>query len=51
MAEHYASGTWHVKQGKEEEFIERWTEVAFRSRPRSLGSGPAWLFRGSKTQG
>ena len=24
MAEHYASGNWHVASGKEDEFIERW---------------------------
>ena len=26
MADHYASGTWHVTKGKEKEFIEAWTE-------------------------
>ena len=26
MGEHYASGNWHVKPGKEKEFVERWTE-------------------------
>jgi len=26
MADAYASGNWHVKVGKEEEFVERWTE-------------------------
>ena len=26
MAEHYASGNWHVTKGKEKEFIEAWTE-------------------------
>jgi quinol monooxygenase YgiN len=26
MAEHYASGTWQVKAGLEQEFVERWTE-------------------------
>ena len=26
MAEHYASGNWHVQEGKEDEFITRWTE-------------------------
>jgi len=25
MAEHYASGTWQVKEGREEQFVERWT--------------------------
>jgi heme-degrading monooxygenase HmoA len=26
MAEHFASGNWHVTKGKEQEFVERWTE-------------------------
>lgn len=26
MAEHFASGNWHVKKGNEEEFVERWKE-------------------------
>lgn len=26
MAEHYASGTWQVKPGLEQEFVQRWTE-------------------------
>jgi quinol monooxygenase YgiN len=26
MAEHYASGTWQVRAGHEDEFVERWTE-------------------------
>jgi heme-degrading monooxygenase HmoA len=26
MADHYASGNWHVTKGKEKEFVERWTE-------------------------
>jgi heme-degrading monooxygenase HmoA len=26
MTESYASGNWHVQQGKEDEFVERWTE-------------------------
>ena len=26
MAEHYASGNWHVKKGNEGEFIERWND-------------------------
>ncbi len=25
MAEYYASGNWHVKEGEEQEFVERWT--------------------------
>jgi len=26
MADQCASGNWHVKAGKEKEFVERWTE-------------------------
>ncbi|MFL5796438.1 MAG: antibiotic biosynthesis monooxygenase family protein [Actinomycetota bacterium] len=26
MTESYASGNWHLQQGKEDEFIQRWTE-------------------------
>lgn len=26
MADRFASGSWHVTQGKEEEFVERWTD-------------------------
>jgi len=26
MADAYASGNWHVKKGKEKEFVERWTD-------------------------
>jgi quinol monooxygenase YgiN len=26
MGGHYASGNWHVKEEKEQEFVERWTE-------------------------
>ena len=26
MAEHYASGTWNVRPGCEQDFVERWTE-------------------------
>ena len=26
MSDHFASGNWHVKEGKEAEFIERWNE-------------------------
>src|SRR5437867_4400278 len=32
MAEHFASGNWHVKKGKEKEFVERWTEFLQWSR-------------------
>jgi len=26
MADQFASGNWHVKAGKEKEFVERWTD-------------------------
>ncbi|MFX0575791.1 antibiotic biosynthesis monooxygenase family protein [Nocardia nepalensis] len=26
MAEYYASGTWYVKPGCDQEFVDRWTE-------------------------
>jgi quinol monooxygenase YgiN len=26
MAKHFVSGNWHVTNGKEKEFLERWTE-------------------------
>ncbi|MGH3458284.1 putative quinol monooxygenase [Aeromicrobium sp.] len=26
MSNHFASGTWHVKEGSEEEFVQRWRE-------------------------
>lgn len=32
MADHYASGVWHVKQGNDEEFVQRWTEFLQWSR-------------------
>ena len=32
MAEHYASGVWHVKQGNHDEFVQKWTEFLQWSR-------------------
>ena len=32
MTEHYGSGTWYVKAGHEEEFVQRWTEFITWSR-------------------
>ena len=32
MAQHYASGTWMVKEGCEEQFVQRWTELIQWSR-------------------
>lgn len=32
MSEHYASGSWQVKEGHEEEFVRRWTEFISWSR-------------------
>jgi heme-degrading monooxygenase HmoA len=27
MADHFASGTWHVNEGSEDDFVQRWTEL------------------------
>lgn len=27
MTDHFASGTWHVTEGSEEAFVQRWTEL------------------------
>lgn len=27
MSDHFASGTWHVTAGSEEDFVQRWTEL------------------------
>jgi quinol monooxygenase YgiN len=32
MAEHYASGVWHVGQGNDEQFVQKWTEFLQWSR-------------------
>jgi len=32
MTEHYGSGTWYVKAGNEEEFVQRWSEFITWSR-------------------
>ena len=32
MIEHYSSGTWYVKDGHEDEFVQRWTEFITWSR-------------------
>jgi heme-degrading monooxygenase HmoA len=32
MSEHYASGTWQVIEGREDEFVQRWTEFITWSR-------------------
>ena len=32
MTDHYGSGTWYVKAGHEEEFVERWAEFITWSR-------------------
>ncbi|MDP9343863.1 MAG: antibiotic biosynthesis monooxygenase [Actinomycetota bacterium] len=45
MAEHFASGNWHVKEGKEAEFVERWTEFLQRTRKDHPGLESATLIR------
>ncbi|MEV7136485.1 antibiotic biosynthesis monooxygenase family protein [Arthrobacter sp. NPDC093128] len=32
MAGHYASGVWHVRQGNDEQFVQKWTEFLQWSR-------------------
>ena len=43
----YASGTWHVKEGSEDEFIERWRAFLNESAKTADGFGSARLLRDS----
>lgn len=43
--EHYASGSWTVKAGQEEEFISRWRDWLQRSASDVEGFGSARLVR------
>ena len=27
MADHFAAGTWHVTEGSQDDFVQRWTEL------------------------
>jgi heme-degrading monooxygenase HmoA len=45
MGDQYSSGNWHVKSGKESEFIERWTEFLQMARDAQLGLVSATLIR------
>jgi heme-degrading monooxygenase HmoA len=45
--EHYASGNWHVKEGSEDEFIQRWRAFLTESTRTAEGFGSARLLRDS----
>ena len=51
MAEHYASGVWQVKEGKDEEFVKRWTEFLQWSRENFPAMVEANLLRDRNTAG
>ncbi|TCO51192.1 quinol monooxygenase YgiN [Kribbella antiqua] len=51
MAEHYASGNWHVKPGQEQEFVERWTEFLQWTRKDHPAMLTATLLRDENTPG
>jgi heme-degrading monooxygenase HmoA len=51
MAELYASGTWQVTEGKEEEFVQRWTEFLTWSRRTHPGLRVAHLMRDDEQPG
>ena len=48
MSEHFASGNWKVKSGRETEFIERWTEFLQWTRKTQPGLVSASLIRDSQ---
>jgi heme-degrading monooxygenase HmoA len=45
MAEHYASGNWHVTKGREDEFIELWNDFLQDARKNTPGLVRAYLIR------
>lgn len=45
MAEHFASGSWRVRKGKEQEFVERWAEFLQWTRKTQPALGSASLIR------
>ncbi len=51
MADNYASGTWHVKDGRDEDFIERWKEFIRWSRETYPAMLEARLMRDRGTPG
>ena len=51
MAEHYASGNWHVAQGKEKDFVEAWTEFLQWTRKTQPGLVRAELTRDANDKG
>lgn len=48
---HFASGNWHVVAGKEQEFIERWTEFLQWTRAAHPALVSATLIREGQDQG
>jgi heme-degrading monooxygenase HmoA len=47
----YASGTWNVTKGREEEFVRRWTEFLQWTRSAFGELGTAQLIRDEETPG
>lgn len=45
MPGRFASGTWHVNEGKDEEFIQRWREFLEWTRAAHPALEHAWLIR------
>lgn len=51
MAEHFASGVWHVKLGNDDEFVQRWKEFLQWSRENYPSMVVAKLLRDSGSEG
>jgi heme-degrading monooxygenase HmoA len=51
MTDHYASGTWQVTPGCEEQFVQRWTEFLTWSRGTFPAMVEAHLLRDKTTPG
>jgi len=51
VGEHYASGNWHVTKGKEDEFVERWTEFLQWTRKDFPGLQHATLIQDAEDKG
>jgi len=48
VAEHYASGDWHVTKGKEKEFVQAWTDFLEWTRKTQPGLTRATLTKDAK---
>ena len=48
MTEHWASGSWQITPGKEEEFVQRWTEFLSWTRENREGFNQARLLKDHK---